>query len=181
MIGRQVREARKAAGLTVAELAGRAGVSPRTLQRIEASGDDAPGAVVAALAAPGASLVVAASQDAPGIDPRRLPRPYDGPAFSSEHLPASNTQWGALSPWDKRPCDAGWQRVPGCVRIVAASIPAPVPFVAPAWAGWRGQLTESGRVYDYESGHRMSPMGVAQPSRAMGRALAKGEKRKLAR
>ena len=57
--------------------------------------------------------------------------------------------------WDTRPVGPKWQRIPGCIRVVSAKIVDPVPYEAPAWAGWRGVVTKVGLVFDYEAGHRM--------------------------
>jgi hypothetical protein len=66
-------------------------------------------------------------------------------------FPKTNKVWGG----DDREPMKGWQKVPGCCRIVHEAIPDPLPFYAPAWCGWRGVPTKSGVVYDYETGREM--------------------------
>lgn len=45
-------------------------------------------------------------------------------------------------------------------RVVSALIPDPIAYNPPDWAGWRAILTQSGQVYDYETGARLTPFGV---------------------
>ena len=59
-----------------------------------------------------------------------------------------SSAWGASSYWDTREPRVGWQRVPGCARVVHAAIPDPTPFYAPEWCGERGVPTKSGKVFD---------------------------------
>ena len=71
--------------------------------------------------------------------------------------------------FDKHPVGAGWQVV--MWRVVHSSIPDPIPYEAPAWAGWRGVVTASGRVFDYETGAEMRDIhgvGPKSPRRAPG-------------
>lgn len=70
-------------------------------------------------------------------------------------FPRTNAVWGADKSWDAKDWGPGWQRVPGCCRVVHAAIPDPIPFYAPDWCGWRGVPTKGGAVYDYETGREM--------------------------
>jgi hypothetical protein len=84
------------------------------------------------------------------------------PRYAAEMpFPKTNTVWGASAYWDTRPLletewlGHGWQRVPGCCRVVHEAIPDPLPFYAPAWCGWRGVPSANGKIYDYETGREM--------------------------
>lgn len=47
-----------------------------------------------------------------------------------------------------------WRKLPSGRRVNAA-IPQPMDVEPPSWAGPRGVVTRSGRVYDYEAAHEM--------------------------
>lgn len=128
-----------------------------------APADPAPAPIAAPAPAPKAEKVKAPkAKAAPVVADSRAPSIYDfesAPTFTRglERLPTTNVdgcRWA-----DMRTCEEGWQRVPGCIRVVHGSIPAPIPFVAPQWAGWRGQLTASGAVYDALTGAPMQGQG----------------------
>lgn len=190
MTGDEFKSWRKGVKMTQPEAADALGVAVITIKRSELKGDEliaptlhaawatftnAPAAQASAQAqeappveqkpAPKAKAAKAAPA-APEIDPRRLRQPYDfasAPAHTIglEREPESNDAFKASTVWDTRPCGEGFQRIPGCVRVVSDKIPSPLPFKAPAWAGWRGVVTQSGAVYDYEAGHCMNdPHGV---------------------
>lgn len=94
------------------------------------------------------------------LDEWRLPSPYDfkkAPAFTTNlrRYPDGNAAFKADAAWDKRPCSPGWQRVPGCVRIVHEDIPDPIPFFAPTWAGVDGVQSGDGRVFHADTGKEM--------------------------
>lgn len=82
-------------------------------------------------------------------------------------LKASHSEIPGCEPdWDLRTPRPGWRRIPGCIRVVKASIPNPIPYEAPPWAGWRGVVTKDGLVFDFESGQPMKdynhqPVGAA--------------------
>ncbi len=194
MTGDELKAAR--GGMTQAAFAAALGISKRTLIRAEGAADVSPGLASKAaeiigddappqITAPAKAAPRAKAAPAPaGIDPRRLPQAYDfatAPDHTRglERFPASNETWKASPMTDARPASPGWQRVPGCCRIVRDNIPAPLPFHAPRWAGWRGVVTQSGAVYDYESGHCVRPMGTGATVQGRARlALQKGDKRK---
>jgi hypothetical protein len=67
-------------------------------------------------------------------------------------LPPYGGQQRYLSP---SPLTKGWQLIPGGYRVVSGRIPDPINYEAPAWAGWRGIVTSTGDVYDYETGMQM--------------------------
>lgn len=80
---------------------------------------------------------------------------YDPIRAGLRPYPTTNKVWGASEGWDAREPRPGWKRVAGCIRIVRDTIPAPIPFYAPDWCGWRGVPTADGRVFDYETGRQM--------------------------
>ena len=92
-------------------------------------------------------------------------------------FPETASVWGAG--YDDRDPPLGWKRVPGCCRVVNASIPDPLPFYAPAWCGPRGVPTSDGRVFDCETGHEMRDFrSVVAVPRAMPGSMLKQPKTK---
>jgi hypothetical protein len=91
-------------------------------------------------------------------------------------FPESNEAYGVGMGkiWDKREPMKGWQRVKGGIRVVSAKIPSPVATPAPAWSGWRGVLSEDGRVFDYETGRELRKLGTtSKPAVPPGSRLKK--------
>lgn len=80
---------------------------------------------------------------------------FDPVAAGLRPYPTTNTQWGASKYWDTRTPKPGWKRVAGCIRIVRDTIPEPLPFYGPEWAGDDGVPTASGEVYDAITGRMM--------------------------
>lgn len=78
-----------------------------------------------------------------------------------------------LRPWGERPSNIperdlsktplqpGWRRLSW--RVINATIPSPIPYHAPLWAGPDAIVTASGRCYHYATGQeirRYEPSGV---------------------
>ncbi len=158
MDAEQFKALRAQSGLSQGGLADKLGVTRATINRWETGATSVADYVTRELMLdvtseanvtpqPVTSKAVRSANVTPAIDLSKLTpwtkplglveRNFDGPGF---HL---------------RP---GWQR---CAwRVVSAKIPDPIPYDAPSWAGWRGVLTKSGRVFDYETGREMKPLGV---------------------
>ncbi len=91
-----------------------------------------------------------------------MPNPAFDPVKAGLKLGrVSNTEIpGVAAEWDLREPKPGWRRVPGGIRVVHASIPNPINYEPPEWAGWRGVITKDGRVFDCETGEEMRPYGL---------------------
>lgn len=181
LTGDGLRAWRERAGLDQGEAAAALGVSRATINRSEGKGarrvsdvielahakltgalGDTAGSEPQAPAVKAAPRVVAVKEEP---DARRKPRPYDfdqAPEFTRglARQPASNAAYNASLAHDTRTVGEGWQRVPGCVLIVSAAIPDPIPFIAPDWAGPDAVLTASGRLYHATTGRQLG--GIAR-------------------
>jgi len=95
---------------------------------------------------------------------------FDPIAAGLKPGPTTNEIFGAGMGriWDPRKPLPGWKRVAGGIRIVKDTIPSPINYEPPAWAGWRGVVTADGRVFDYETGHEMKNYNDVPPGRVLG-------------
>lgn len=147
----ELRAWRKAQGLTQAQAAELLGVAEVTLGKYERGDRPVPEKIVSYVRVKGVRAEESASPPLAEPESPKL-------SICSEGLrpyPRSNMQFGASASWDARTPKPGWKRVDGCCRIVKDTIPDPIPFYAPSWAGERGVPTADGRVFDYETGHQM--------------------------
>jgi transcriptional regulator with XRE-family HTH domain len=145
------RALRAQTGLSQGGLADKLGISRPTVARYEAGEREIPGDI--------ADL----------LDTFAQPDTVQPDTIVSKAAPiVSVPELSKLTPWTVtnipsrawRPIDESrWQRVGH--RIVSAKIPEPIPYEAPSWAGWRGIITKSGRVFDYETGAEMRELGVS--------------------
>lgn len=151
---------RKGREMTQAQLADGLGVSKRTLLRWEGGDTPIPGDMedrLVMIGRPGGEVVETKVVELPvasnpsfdpvaaGLKPGRV---------SNGDIP------GVSADWDLRQPKPGWRRIPGGARVVSASIPNPINFYPPEWAGWRGVVTKDGRVFDFETGREMRPYGL---------------------
>lgn len=164
MTGVELKAWREAAGLTQELAADRLDIGRRSLIRYESGKADVPEEVVAAIAGMGPIEPPAAKMKAVS-----LAEAYDPVAAGLRPYPVSNEAFGpGMRSMDTREVKSPWKRVPGCCRVVHESIPNPIPFYPPEWAGESGVPTADGRVFfnttgmlmrDYRAG-RTSPVGA---------------------
>ena len=148
----------KGRGLTQAEAAVELGIAFPSLSNYVRGLRPIPEDVAAragALAPVAVAEAVQASLEPEPVRPVAVASGFDPVAAGLRPYPTTNTIWGASASWDTRPPKPGWQRVPGCIRIVRAGIPDPLPFYGPDWAGENGVPTASGVIYNALTGDRM--------------------------
>ena len=155
----EFKAARLAADISQGALAKRLGVARATVNRYETGASAIPDEVAATVLAADLSHSEPATVVA-------LPLPTKRAVF--DPVAAGLKPWGDPPPGlverdlAKNPLGPGWQR---CAwRVVHASIPSPIPFHAPPWAGTRGIMGGDGRVYDYATGQRMRDYQGGAPS-----------------
>lgn len=199
MQGSELKAWRIGRGLSQDEAATLLRVKRRTVIRYEAGESQIP-EKVAERAKGGAGAPVAKARPGPAaaapptppssaeIPAHRLPRAYDfdaAPAFTlgAKRLPETNLIWGAEPSTDTRPASPGYQRIPGCIVICLESIPDPIPFLAPEWAGGHAIWTASGRIYHASTGAVLSNRNMeraapdfAKPGAAHSKTPPKGKR-----
>lgn len=95
-------------------------------------------------------------QPLPNFDPTREGEPRGkGHEKGCGLIPWPVSNGPAMSWADTREVKPPWKRVPGCCRVVHESIPDPIPFYGPHWAGEQGVPTKTGLVYYATTGMRM--------------------------
>lgn len=161
-------------GLNGTAGAARLGVTRETLSRMVNGTRPVSAEVQARMGEPAPLIDIArailaeADATATAFDPRKA---------GLKRLPASHAYFGPgmAQIWDDRPVKSPWQRIDGCIRVVHESIPNPIPYEAPPWAGWRGVVTADGRVFDCDTGHEMRDFSA----RPMAPRIAPGSRLKL--
>ncbi len=151
MTADEFKALRARSGLSQGGLADKLGVTRATVNRWETG------------AVPVAAFVTSELMLDVTAEAKVTPDPVTSVAVRSTNVTLA-LDLSKLTPWiippgiEKRtlPIYPGWQ-VCGH-RVVHDTIPDPIPYDAPTWAGWRGILTSSGRVYDYETGKPMKPL-----------------------
>lgn len=165
MTAAELKAWREREGLTLDDASERLDVGRRSYIRYENGERPIPASLVAQLV----DLVVLPAPEAlPSLSPSTtaVVVAFDPVKAGLERLPTSNAIYHADAAFDTREPDKGWKRIPGAVRVVRDTIPDPIPYAAPAWAGWRGVITASGRVFDYETGAELKPwQGAPSPTR----------------
>ena len=171
---------RKEAGASQSEAAELLGVSRTTVARWEAGERVIPDTVPVQI-----GLVSGPEKLAP-VEPRAVvegvvdTKGFDPVAAGLRPGPTTNTVWGASADWGTRPPGPGWQRVSGGIRVVHGSIPNPINYIAPEWAGWRGVVTADGRVFDHETGHEMHDYNERVAGKAVGGFIPNWQREKNA-
>ncbi len=148
MTADEFKALRARSGLSQGGLADKLGLSRPTIARYESGEREIPGDI--------ADLLDTLARSDTAEPDTIVSKP--APIVSSVLDLSKLTPWTIPAGLEKRtlPVMPGWQ-VCGH-RVVHDTIPDPIPYDAPTWAGWRGILTSSGRVYDYETGKPMKPL-----------------------
>lgn len=151
---------RQSQSLTQPQAAERLGISRPTVARWESGASPIPDDIATRLGCP--TPVIQSVEPVPAVKATVDTKGYDPIADGLKPGPTTNAIYGASTHWDTRAPGPGWQRVPGGIRIVNASIPNPINYEPPDWAGWRGVVTADGRVFDQESGRLMGRCSTAR-------------------
>ena len=160
----ELKAARAALGYTQPDMAASLGLSRPTLARYE-GGAKIPDEIAAKVVALAGGADPVQPKAAPAVKVKAAPvedgamPPPDGPELIIDRYLATPPEYRVTR----------WRRVPGRHHgypdLVHPDIPHPVADAPPSWAGWRGVLTKSGRVYDAIAGHQMTDPSSAFVSR----------------